>query len=257
MAAALSQLPPFAIVAAYALFWSWEGLSSARPRAAATLPHRRARNIGLTIITIVILALAGTALLGVSAAAEFRHWGLLSYAGLPGWAGVVIGILALDVADYWRHRASHFVPILWRLHRVHHSDAAMDVTTSFRSHPVEFVIRAAIFAAVVIVVGVPVLALLIAPLVQIPVLVFQHANVRLPKIPDRLLSLLIVTPTMHLVHHSRLEPQTNSNYTTFLTIWDHVFGSFRGRAAPEGIGLNGLDELRYQSLTGMLLTPWR
>ena len=257
MAAALSQLPPFIIVAAYALFWVWEAVSFARPRPTTTIRYRRTRNLGLTAFTIAISAFTGAGTLFLSAAAEAHHWGLLAYSRLPAWAAIAIGILAIDLTDYWRHRISHFVPLLWRLHRVHHSDAAMDVTTSFRSHPIEFLIRVALFGAVVVIAGVPPLSLLLIPMLQLPVLIFQHANIRLPPALDRALAFLITTPGMHLVHHSRLEPQTNSNYATFLTIWDRLFGSFRPTVAPNGIGLNGHDSAHYQTLTGMLLTPWR
>jgi len=257
MAAVLSQLPPFIIVTAYALFWAWEVVSSARPRPGAEPPFRRIRNLGVTVLTIAISAATGAGLLFLSALAEARHWGLLAYVHPAAWAAVAVGILALDIADYWRHRISHFVPVLWRLHRLHHSDPVMDVTTSFRSHPIEFLIRGALFGSVVLVVGVPPLSLLLMPVLQLPILLFQHANVRLPVAFDRTLAFIVATPRMHLVHHSRHAPQTNSNYATFLTIWDRLFGSFRPSVAPDAIGLDGHDGPHYQTLAGMLLTPWR
>ena len=254
MIAALSQLPPFVIIGAYALFWSWEAVSAARLPAGPRF--RRARNIALTALTIGISTAIGAGLLLLSGFAEHRHLGLLAQMSMPYWSAVILGLAALDLADYWRHRLSHHIPVLWRLHRLHHSDPAMDVTTTFRSHPIEFLIRGAIFGVAVIVLGVPSLSLLLMPVLQLPILIFQHANIRLPPAIDRALALLITTPGMHLVHHSREEKETNSNYATFISIWDRMFLSFR-RAVPQGVGLNGFDGPRYQTLVGMILAPWR
>jgi sterol desaturase/sphingolipid hydroxylase (fatty acid hydroxylase superfamily) len=139
---------------------------------------------------------------------------------------------------------------------VHHTDIAMDVTTTFRNHPVEMALRPLFLAVAVVAFGVPPLAVLIQPLLQLPVLVFQHANVKLPPALERVLSWLIVTPGMHLVHHSRTEPETNSNYATWISVWDTLFLT-REHASPAALGLDGHDTARHQTLFGMLATPWR
>jgi sterol desaturase/sphingolipid hydroxylase (fatty acid hydroxylase superfamily) len=251
----ISRLPPMLLVIAYALFWCWEALYSARQRTGA--PGRRGRNLALSVICIAVAAISGTAVLWLSNLAASRHWGLLALAEPPLWAATVAGVLLLDLTDYARHRLSHALPVLWRLHRVHHSDLAVDVTTSLRNHPLEILLRPAFLAAAVVAFGVSPLSVLLQPVIQLPFLVFQHANIRLPPSLDRVLAWLIVTPGMHLVHHSRAQRETNSNYATLLTLWDRVFGSFRPTVVPDRIGLDELDQPRNQTVFGMLATPWR
>ena len=254
MNAMLSQLPPLILVAAYTLFWGWEAVASARRNAG--FRFRRARNMALTLVSFLLGGATGAALLWLSALVASRQWGLLALTHWSDWAFVIAGLLLLDMTDYWRHRLSHNLPILWRLHRVHHTDAAMDVTTTFRNHPIEMLLRPFFLAAAIAAFGIAPLAVLIQPLLQLPVLVFQHANVQLPPAIDRALAWLIVTPGMHLVHHSRAEPETNSNYATWLSLWDSLFFS-RENAVPAAIGLDGHDTPRHQTLVGMLATPWR
>ena len=255
MSTALSQLPPLVLVAAYSLFWAWEAVAAARVQAVAH--HRRVRNLVLSVIVFMIGGVTGAALLWLASAVAAHHWGLSAYLHWPGWAAVAGGLLVLDATDYWRHRISHNLPLLWRLHRVHHTDAAIDVTTTLRNHPVEMLVRPLFLALAVVAFGVPPFALLVQPLLQIPVLVFQHANIRLPRALDRLLAILIVTPAMHAVHHSRTEAQTNSNYATWLSVWDSIFFSRTPSVAPEAFGLDGHDTSRFQTFPGLLATPWR
>ena len=254
MNATLSQMPPLILVAAYTLFWGWESVASARRNAG--FRFRRARNMALTLVSFLLGGATGAALLWLSAYVASRQWGLLPQTHWPDWALCIAGLLILDMTDYWRHRLSHNLPILWRLHRVHHTDIAMDVTTTFRNHPIEMALRPLFLAVAVAAFGVPPLAVLIQPLLQLPVLVFQHANVKLPPALDRALSWLIVTPGMHLAHHSRTEPETNSNYATWLGLWDTLFLT-REHASPAALGLDGHDTARHQTLVGMLATPWR
>jgi sterol desaturase/sphingolipid hydroxylase (fatty acid hydroxylase superfamily) len=145
---------------------------------------------------------------------------------------------------------------LWRLHRVHHTDPRIDITTALRSHPVEQLLRPLFVVGAVIAFGIPPLAVLIYPLLGLPVLLFQHANVQLPASLDRALVWLVSTPSMHLVHHSRRTVETDSNYATGLTLWDRLFGTFSPSTAPRGIGLDGFDGPGQQTLLGMLRNPW-
>lgn len=255
MEAVLSKLPPAVLLVAYAVFWAWEGISAAR--ANVPMPGRRWQNLCISAVSIFISAAAGFGLIAISAFVASRHWGFLGIISGPIWFGVAIGLVALDVVDYWRHRLSHRLGLLWRLHRVHHSDVAMDVTTSFRNHPIEMVIRPLFFMAAIPIFGVPPLSLVLQPLLQLPILVFQHANVRLPERLDRALALLLVTPGMHTVHHSRQKNQTDSNYSTWLSIWDRLFGSFTPFPIAVRIGLDGFDDPRAQTISGILATPWR
>jgi sterol desaturase/sphingolipid hydroxylase (fatty acid hydroxylase superfamily) len=251
----ISQLPPVILVAAYAVFWCWEALLSARGRTCE--PGRRWRNLALSAICIAIAAASGTGVVWLSAWAASQRWGLLAFMDVPIWATTLAGILLLDVTDYARHRLSHAVPLLWRLHRVHHSDPVVDVTTSLRNHPLEILVRPMFLGASVVAFGIPPLPVLLQPLVQLPVILFQHANIRLPLLLDRALAWIIVTPGMHLVHHSRARREADSNYTTMLSVWDRLFRTFTPPGQVVGIGTDGLDHPRYQTLFGMLATPWR
>ena len=251
----ISQLPPLLLFAAYAVFWGWEALYTARPQPAQR--GRRARNLALSAICIVIAAASGTAVLWLSAIAAREHWGFMQWLEVPAAVACVAGVILLDLTEYVRHRLSHAVPVLWRLHRVHHSDLAVDVTTSLRNHPIEILLRPLFLSAAVILSGIVPLAVLLQPLMQLPILVFQHANVRLPLALDRALSWVIVTPGMHLVHHSRGRPEADSNYSTFLTVWDRLFGTFRPTEIPAAIGVDGFDQPRSQTMLGLLATPFR
>jgi sterol desaturase/sphingolipid hydroxylase (fatty acid hydroxylase superfamily) len=251
----IARLPPIVLVLAFLAFWGWEGLGAARPQSADR--GRRWRNIGISCVSFAMAGAAGGALLALPSLAGGSSWGIARAAPLQGWPGTVLGIILLDLADYWRHRISHAVPLLWRLHRLHHSDPVVDVTTSLRSHPIELALRPAFLAVAVVAFGIPPMSLLLYPVLQLPVLVFQHANIQLPPRLDRALAWLVPTPAMHLVHHSRLPAQTDSNYATFLSVWDRLFGSFQPSRAPRALGLDGLDSERDQSLLGMLRQPWR
>jgi sterol desaturase/sphingolipid hydroxylase (fatty acid hydroxylase superfamily) len=251
----ISRLPPLLLIAAYAVFWAWEALYAARPQPGQRA--RRGRNLALSAICIVIAAVSGTAALWLSALAEREHWGLMQLLEMPAAVACVAGVVLLDLTDYVRHRLSHAVPLLWRLHRVHHSDLAVDVTTSLRNHPIEILLRPVFLSVTVIAFGIAPLAVLLQPLVQLPILVFQHANIRLPAALDRALAWLIVTPGMHLVHHSRARLEADSNYATFLTVWDRLFGSFRAAGIPAAIGIDGFDQPRNQTMVGLLATPFQ
>ncbi|WP_167448976.1 sterol desaturase family protein [Mesorhizobium hawassense] len=250
----LSKLPPLVLLLAFLGIWIWEWLQAARPGKRDW--RRGRRNLVISVLGIAAGGLTAGALLALSSTVEANHWGMAAL-GLPFWITLVAGILLLDLADYWRHRISHAVPLLWRLHRVHHSDPQMDVTTSLRSHPLEAALRPAFLGTAILALGIPPLPVTLYPVIQLPVLIFQHANVALPKQVDSLLAWLIATPAMHVVHHSRWMPETNSNYSTFLTLWDRIFGSFRPSVLPRGIGLDGYDDEHSQTVLGLLLEPLR
>ncbi|KUM28632.1 hypothetical protein AU467_10680 [Mesorhizobium loti] len=249
----LSKLPPVVLLLTFLGIWMWEGLQAARPGKRDWCRGRR--NLVISVIGIIIGGLMAGALLALSSTVEAHHWGLAAIE--PSWMIIAAGILLLDLMDYWRHRVSHAVPLLWRLHRVHHSDPQMDVTTSFRSHPLEAALRPVFLGTAILAFGIPPAAVMLYPVIQLPVLIFQHANIALPKQIDRRLAWLIATPAMHVVHHSRWVPETNSNYSTFLTLWDRIFGSFQPSVLPRGIGLDGCDDERSQTVLGLLIEPLR
>jgi sterol desaturase/sphingolipid hydroxylase (fatty acid hydroxylase superfamily) len=171
----------------------------------------------------------------------------------------VLAILLFDCWQYWWHRINHRVPFLWRFHAVHHADAAMDATSGVRFHTLEIALSFAVRLLVLPLIGVTVPQLLLYEAMTLPIILFHHSNIRLPYRVDLALRWLIVTPWMHWVHHSRWQPETDSNYSSFLSVWDRIFGSFRLRERPQEIvqGLDGWEEREWRSLPGMLLAPFR
>src|SRR5262249_46266604 len=152
---------------------------------------------------------------------------------------VALGVAVFDLAAYVLHRLKHRYSWLWRLHRMHHSDPELDVTSSVRFHPFEIVTNAAMFAAVLVGFGIPRLSLAIYYAIVIPSNLLQHANIRFPAVVDRVLCILLVTPGMHQTHHSRIQNETDSCFSDGFSIWDRLFGTYR-RADPAKLQF-GLD----------------
>lgn len=164
--------------------------------------------------------------------AEANGIGLFNHFGASGWLPAVAGFLLLDFAVWLQHLAAHKIPLLWRLHRVHHADGDMDVTTALRFHPIEILLSFMWKAGVAIAVGVPPEAMLIFEIVLNGAAIFNHANARLPLALDRILRLIVVTPDMHRVHHSDRQIETDSNYGFNLSVWDRLFKTYT--AQPQG-----------------------
>ena len=236
--------------------------------AARTAMHgRRTANLGLTAVSFFSNWLLSS--IAAAAALSLRPTGVLARLAWPLWLDIVVGIIVLDFSvGYVSHRTMHAWPAMWRFHRVHHSDDFVDVTTTYRTHPVETVWRflfaivpvwlLGIPAQAVLAFGIPPLAVMLHPVLQLPVLIFQHANVRLPPSVDRLLVWLIATPTMHVVHHSRWMPETNSNYANLLTIYDRVLGTYTPseRARSVVYGLDDDGRMSNASLSGLVALPF-
>jgi sterol desaturase/sphingolipid hydroxylase (fatty acid hydroxylase superfamily) len=166
-------------------------------------------------------------------------------------------VLLLDVWMYVWHRANHTVPLLWRFHRMHHSDERMDVTTATRFHLGEHVGSSLLRLGLIPLLGFEIWQLLIYDTLVVAVTMLHHANVSLGPC-DYWLRWLIVTPDMHKVHHSRWQPETDSNYSTVFSIWDRMAGTFRTRPEPKTISF-GLEEFSgplWQTFWGMLRTPF-
>jgi sterol desaturase/sphingolipid hydroxylase (fatty acid hydroxylase superfamily) len=184
--------------------------------------------------------------------------GLLGLLGLSGVAAFLGAFLLLDLWMYAWHRLVHAVPILWRVHRMHHSDEALDASSAFRFHPLETTASQVLRVPLAWALGVGAAHVAAYEAVFLPVILLHHSNLRLSERADRLLRLLIVTPALHRTHHSPRPVETNSNYGSVLSVWDRLAGTF-GRLAGVGatFGLAGLRCRRWQSLAGLLLTPFR
>src|SRR5690349_11139566 len=197
-------------------------LALERVRAVQRMPVRSALRWGSNIGLFVIGGLVSAVLLpiGIVAFAAQQPPGVMSELGIPLAAQVLVTFLLLDLWKYGEHRLFHAVPWLWRCHLVHHSDTAVDVTTTERHHPLEVAIAGAVLMAVVVLLRPPAAALGLYLLAATAVALYSHANVRLPAALDGALRRVLVTPAVHAVHHSSLRPQTDSNFGMVLTLWD-------------------------------------
>jgi sterol desaturase/sphingolipid hydroxylase (fatty acid hydroxylase superfamily) len=246
----------------FAVMALWE---MAAPRRSLSLSKalRWLNNLGLVVFnTILLRILFPAAAVGMAAFAADHGWGLLHYHQTPAWLAIPIAVIAMDFAIWLQHVMVHAVPVLWRLHRVHHADPDYDLTTGARFHPLEIILSMLIKFATIMVLGPPIVAVILFEVILNGMAMFNHGNVRLPLALDRVLRWLIVTPDMHRVHHSVEDDETNSNFGFNLSCWDRLFGTYRDQ--PRGghrgmtIGIRGYREPREVSwLPGMLVLPFR
>jgi sterol desaturase/sphingolipid hydroxylase (fatty acid hydroxylase superfamily) len=250
-----------AFVGIFAAMAAWEVLAPRRAlRERKSL--RWTNNLALTVLNSVLLrAILPVAAIGVAGFAAERGMGVLNIYPLPRAWAIVVSVLALDAAIYLQHLMFHAVPLFWRLHRVHHADVDIDVTTGARFHPIEIVLSMAIKFAVILVLGPPAVAVLIFEVLLNATSMFNHGNVRLPVRIDRVLRWLVVTPDMHRVHHSIIPAETNSNFGFNVPWWDRLFGTYRAqpRAGHDAmtIGIEQFREQRELWLDRLLLQPFR
>lgn len=244
-----------ALFAALAL---WEWLSPARASRLPRLVRWRA-NLGLAVVNVVVLriVLPGSALAFAALAAD-EGWGLLNRVELPAELAVLAGALCLDLVIYFQHVLFHSVPVLARLHAVHHADPDFDLTTGIRFHPLEIVLSTLIKFAAIAALGAPVLAVLIFEVLLNATAMFNHANVSLPAWLEPWVRRVLVTPDMHRTHHSVIEVERNSNYGFCLSVWDRWLGTYT--PAPSGeldIGLAAYrDPQTVATLPGVLRMPF-
>jgi len=200
--------------------------------------RRLLTNFSFTLMVLGAGALFPIARLGASAAAQSLNVGILRSAHWPWLAVLAVALLAETFAAYWAHRITHQTPLLWRLHRVHHADNAVDLSTSFRNHPLELLITLPVSAVVVLIVGMPQSVVVATQTLLAGVTLWQHADLALPQRLDRALSWVIVTPRLHRLHHNPARATHDSNYGELLTLWDRLFGTFNRTEGRRGVGLN-------------------
>jgi len=255
----LADLKPYFAFGMLALLLLWETVTPffAFPKGRTKVAHG-VKNMLLGITNGLITALGFAGLWWLAAESSAKHGiGLLHWLS---WPAAVEGILAVMLLDLWTyawHRMNHRLPFLWRFHRVHHSDPHMDVTTANRFHLGEIVLSSVLRIPLIYLLGIRLEYLALYELMMFAVVQFHHANISLGSRSDRVLSWFIVTPFMHKVHHSRWQPETDSNYASLLSVWDRLFRSFRRSEDPANLRL-GLDEFsdaQSQTIAGMLKTP--
>jgi sterol desaturase/sphingolipid hydroxylase (fatty acid hydroxylase superfamily) len=238
---------------------TWEHLAPART---LKLPRtqRWGANLGLALVsTLVVRVLIPGSAIALAAVAADEGWGLLNRVHIPGWLAVLSALVLLDLTLYLQHVLFHSVPMLIRLHAVHHADADFDLTTGIRFHPLEILISAFIKLGVVAALGAPVVAVLLFELILNATAMFNHANVSLPGWLEPWVRRVLVTPDMHRVHHSVVEVERNSNYGFCLSAWDRLLGTYTPAARGHlDIGLAGWRNRRtIATLPGVLSMPFR
>lgn len=240
---------------------AWE-LLMPRRRLFIGRQRRWPSNLGvLALDAAIVRVLFPAAAVGVALVWEARGWGLLNWLAVPTVAATAVSVLLLDLAIYTQHVLFHHVPALWRLHRMHHADLDIDVTTGLRFHPIEIVLSMLIKIAVVTALGAPAVAVLVFEVLLNATSMFNHSNARMSPEVDRIVRQLVVTPDMHRVHHSIIRAETDSNFGFNFPWWDRLFGTYRAqpKEGHEGmtIGIETFRDPAELRLDRMLTQPFR
>ena len=256
----LTTYKPVVATVALALMWLLEGLIPMFEGRSERARHD-ASNLALGILNAVVAALifAGATLVATEWA-RANSFGVLHWLGIDGAWGFALGFVLFDMWQYFWHRLNHQVPFLWRFHAVHHADRELSASSGLRFHTGEIVLSSVARLAVLPLLGMTVGQVLVYEAVLLPVILFHHGNVGVPKRADRWLRWLIVTPWMHWVHHSDYQPETDSNFSSVFSFWDRIFGSFRLVADPRALtlGLDNVERRReWGTLPGMVAMPFR
>jgi len=244
----------FALVAT----WEW---SAARRRLTTSKRSRWIANLFITFLNPASVRFLSPLLpIGMAVLAIERGWGLMNNVTMPFWTEVLIAVIILDLIIYLQHVLFHTLPVLWRLHMMHHADLDIDVTTGLRFHPLEITISLGIKLAAVALLGPPVMAVLVFEILLNGTSMFNHGNIYVPVRIDKFLRLLVVTPDMHRVHHSVTIRETNSNFGFNLPWWDRLFGTYRAQpiAGHEKmtIGLSQFRDASRLTLWWLLALPF-
>jgi sterol desaturase/sphingolipid hydroxylase (fatty acid hydroxylase superfamily) len=252
------------LVAFVGVFVVMAMLEFASPRKQRTEPRvtRWITNFGLVVVDAMVLrAVFPILAVGVAVWAQRKGYGLFAMLDWSIWLEITLTVIVLDFAIYWQHVASHKLPLLWRVHRVHHADRDLDASSGLRFHPVEIALSMIYKFAVIILLGAPPLGVFVFEVLLNGSAMFNHANFRLPLALDRVLRMFIVTPDMHRVHHSILRREADTNYGFALSIWDRMFGSYTEQ--PENghdgmtLGLAEQQTSRPSQLIWCLTFPFR
>ncbi len=223
--------------------------------------QRWASNIGLSVFNTVIVRFA-IPIAGVGAAlfAAEHNWGLFNQIALPAWFSIIVFLLLFDVTIYWQHRIYHMVPVLWRFHRMHHTDMDYDFTTGSRFHPVSILISSLIKVVLILLMGPPAVAVILAEVILNATSMFNHSNIKLPDWLEPRLRKVIVTPDMHRIHHSVERNEHDKNFGFNLSCWDRIFSSYLENAEKAqteiDIGIKGFQDKKSLNMFTLLFQPF-
>jgi sterol desaturase/sphingolipid hydroxylase (fatty acid hydroxylase superfamily) len=240
----------------------WETLSPRRPTTVSRARHWL-NNLSLVVLNTLILRFVfPAAAVGMAITSQQQGWGLFNNADWPLIYKVILSVVILDFVIWLQHVMVHAIPVLWRLHRVHHADPDYDTTTGLRFHPIEILFSMLVKFGAIILLGPPVVAVIIFEVILNGMAMFNHGNVSLPGKLDRWVRFILVTPDMHRVHHSVEDHETNSNFGFNLSIWDRLFGTYidQPRLGHDDmqIGIRGFDQPKdIINLDGLLKLPFK
>jgi sterol desaturase/sphingolipid hydroxylase (fatty acid hydroxylase superfamily) len=221
-------------------------------------PKHTARNIGLLLFYIIITTPVNYVAAAWYNYIDAQHWGLLNLFSIHPILKIIVGILLLDCGDYFYHRLSHTTNLIWRFHKIHHSDMEMDSTTTYRFHPfdnmgvtISEMTTAAIF-------GYGVDTIIVYFTIYIPLLFIQHTNLKFPNWFEKVFGYVFATADFHRVHHSYPQQFTDSNYGAVFSFWDRLFGTYqRADAKNFHFGLEDAKDNKYQTLWHLISGPFR
>ncbi|HZP88709.1 MAG TPA: sterol desaturase family protein [Burkholderiales bacterium] len=232
-----SALQSYALIGTFGLVAIAECAVPLRP-AAVSLVQRWFSNISLTVLGSIVTRYGlPFVAIAIAVLAQEHRWGLLNALALPAWCSIVAGVVMLDLAGYGMHRVMHAVPVLWRVHQIHHSDLDLDCGTAIRHHPLEALVSHALTLGAVFALGIAPVAVVISEALQTSASLFNHANIALPARLQALLRHLLVTPDMHRVHHSMVYAESNTNFGNLFPWWDRLLATYCAAPARGQLGI--------------------
>ena len=208
------------------------------------------------VLTYLVLPIGSA---GIALIAENGAWGLMNVVKPPTWLSFVIGIAILDLTQWVCHWTMHHWPILWRLHRLHHSDEVLDTSTAFRFHPAEALYRSLVQAVVILAFGIPVTAVAVSAVIILVFDVWEHTNTKFAK-NFNMLSPIVITPDLHRIHHSSEVRHQNGNLGTIFSFWDRMFGTYLSASELSdnlAFGLGPQNQLSFKTLASLIIDPMR
>ena len=219
-------------------------------------------NISITLIsTFVMRLILPIFAVGVSNYTAEHNVGLFNIIDLGFWLTLIVSLLLLDVLIYGQHVMMHKVPLLWRLHRMHHTELGLDVTSAVRFHPSEMVVSMLIKMAFIFIMGIPVAAIIIFEIILNGLALFNHSNINLPRFIEHFMRKVFITPEIHWIHHSEIVNETNSNFGFNLVIWDKIFSTYLDKPTLPYTDLRqGLNEFGFEkplSLIELIISPFK
>ncbi len=238
----------------------WERVAPRRRLSASKL-LRWLSNLGLTAVnSALVRGISTLGAVGVAIESQRQGWGFFNHVAIHPWVSTALSVVVLDLVIYLQHVMFHAIPLLWRLHMVHHADPDVDLTTGLRFHTIEILLSLGVKSLSIILLGAPPLGVLVFEVLLNATSIFNHSNIKMPPRLDSALRLLVVTPDMHRIHHSTIPNETNSNFGFNLPWWDYLLGTYRPQPSNPhetmSLGLSQVDTYRAVRLPWMLVMPF-